>query len=214
MEANVKQELLATFSERLSQAARMYLDNCSRCGLCIEACHAYASSPETRYTAVGRAQNIRRIYEEYFKKGKIAKKLNEAVELDDHWMEKVYETAYTCTGCRRLHDLLPLWHRHRRDSGHRQDAAHYRGHGAQDAVHAGRHVHRQGQDHREDQGKLRRRGQEPGERGPGALALPGRRRRGAPGRAGRQRALRGPGRQALHHPGRGHHERGPAKSGR
>lgn len=108
MDAKLKQELIQTFSERLSQAAKMYMENCSRCGLCIEACHAYASSPETRYTAVGRAQNIRRIYEEYFKKGKIAKKLNEAVELSDFWMEKVYETAYTCTGCRRCMTYCPF----------------------------------------------------------------------------------------------------------
>ena len=108
MEAKLKKELIQTFSERLSQAARMYLDNCSRCGLCIEACHAYASSPETRYTAVARAQNVRRVYEQYFKKGKIAKKLNEAVELDDHWMERIYETAYTCTGCRRCMTFCPF----------------------------------------------------------------------------------------------------------
>lgn len=108
MDAKLKKEIIETFGERLSQAAKMYLDNCSRCGICIEACHAYASSPETRYSAVGRAQNIRRLYEEYFKKGKIAKKLNEAVELDDHWMQKVYETAYTCTGCRRCMTYCPF----------------------------------------------------------------------------------------------------------
>ena len=109
MEKEQREKLLGLFSEKLTSAARMYLDNCSRCGLCVEACHAYASSPETRYTAVGRAQNIRRLYEKYFKfSGKIAPWLNEAVELDDYWMEKVYETVYTCTGCRRCMTFCPF----------------------------------------------------------------------------------------------------------
>jgi Fe-S oxidoreductase len=109
MEKEQREKLLGLFSEKLTRAARMYLDNCSRCGICVEACHAYASSPETRYTAVGRAQNIRRLYEKYFKfSGKIAPWLNEAVELDDYWMEKVYETAYTCTGCRRCMTFCPF----------------------------------------------------------------------------------------------------------
>jgi Fe-S oxidoreductase len=109
MEKEQRENLLGLFSEKLTSAARMYLDNCSRCGLCVEACHVYASSPETRYTAVGRAQNIRRLYEKYFKfSGKIAPWLNEAVELDDYWMEKVYETAYTCTGCRRCMTFCPF----------------------------------------------------------------------------------------------------------
>ncbi len=109
MEKEQREKLLGLFSEKLTGAASMYLDNCSRCGLCVEACHVYASSPETRYTAVGRAQNIRRLYEKYFKfSGKIAPWLNEAVELDDYWMEKVYETAFTCTGCRRCMTFCPF----------------------------------------------------------------------------------------------------------
>ncbi|MCB2187296.1 MAG: (Fe-S)-binding protein [Deltaproteobacteria bacterium] len=108
MEDKLKKELIQTFSERLSQAAKMYLENCSRCGLCVEACHVYASSPETRYTAVARAQNIRRLYEQYFKKGWFGKKLNEAVEFSDEWMAKIEETAYTCTGCRRCMTFCPF----------------------------------------------------------------------------------------------------------
>ena len=108
MDAALKKELISVFSEKLSRAARMYLDNCARCGLCIEACHVYASSPETRYTAVARAQNIRRLYENYFKKGGLGKKLSEAVEFSDQWMERIYQTAYTCTGCRRCMTVCPF----------------------------------------------------------------------------------------------------------
>lgn len=34
--------------------------------------------------------------------------LSEAVELDDRWMQKVYETAFTCTGCRRCMTYCPF----------------------------------------------------------------------------------------------------------
>lgn len=109
MDQKLKKELIDIFEGKLTQAARMYLDNCTRCGVCIEACHAYASAPETRHSAVGRAQNVRRVYEKYFKKsGTAAPWLNEAQELDDHWMEKIYETAFTCTGCRRCMTYCPF----------------------------------------------------------------------------------------------------------
>jgi Fe-S oxidoreductase len=109
MDENLKKKLLELFSDKLTRAAKLYLDNCTRCGVCIEACHVYASMPETRYTAVARAQNVRRIYEKYFKlSGKIAAWWNEAVELDDAWMEKIYETAFTCTGCRRCMTYCPF----------------------------------------------------------------------------------------------------------
>jgi Fe-S oxidoreductase len=109
MDEKLKKELLDVFAGKLNQSVRMYMENCARCGACIEACHVYASSPETRYTAVARAQNVRRLYEKYHKaSGKLAPWLNEAVELDDRWMEKVYETAFTCTGCRRCMTYCPF----------------------------------------------------------------------------------------------------------
>jgi [DsrC]-trisulfide reductase subunit K len=109
MEEQKRQELIGAFGEKLTQAVRMYLDNCLRCGLCIDSCHAYQSMPETRYTPVGRAQVIRRLFERYFKlSGKLIPALNEAVELTDQWMQKVYDAAYSCTGCRRCMTVCPL----------------------------------------------------------------------------------------------------------
>lgn len=109
MEETNKQELIKTLAARLNRAVRMYLDNCTRCGVCIESCHAYASMPDIKYSPVGRAQNIRRLYEKYFKGlGKIAPWLSEAVEFSDDWMQKVYDTAYTCTGCRRCVTYCPF----------------------------------------------------------------------------------------------------------
>jgi len=109
MEQNKKKELLDVLASKVNRSVRMYLENCARCGACVDACHVYASSPETRYTPVGRAQNMRKLFERYHGvTGKLAPWLNEAVELDDRWMDKVYETAFTCTGCRRCMVYCPL----------------------------------------------------------------------------------------------------------
>jgi Fe-S oxidoreductase len=109
MEESDKKTLLGLMADKLSRSVKLYLDSCSRCGVCIDACHAYASTGEVRYTAVARAQNIRRLFENYHKlTGKVAPWLNEAVELDERWMEKVYETAFTCTGCRRCMTYCPF----------------------------------------------------------------------------------------------------------
>lgn len=109
MDAAEKQELIGLLGKKLNQSLRMYLENCTRCGNCIEACHAYASLGGIQHTAVGRAQIIRRLFEKYHTiTGKTAPWLNEAAELDEKWMEKVYDTAYTCTGCRRCMTYCPL----------------------------------------------------------------------------------------------------------
>ncbi len=109
MEEKQKQELLGIFADKLSRSLRMYMENCTRCGACIESCHAYASLGETRYTPVARAQTIRRLFDRHYRAGgKAAPWLSESVDLDDAWLEKIYETAFTCTGCRRCMNHCPL----------------------------------------------------------------------------------------------------------
>ena len=109
MDDKRKQELLDAFAEKLTNAVRLYMDGCTRCGTCIDSCHAYQSMPETRYTPVGRAQVVRRLFDKYFKlSGKIAPGMNEAVELTDEWMQQVLDAAYSCTGCRRCMTVCPF----------------------------------------------------------------------------------------------------------
>ncbi|MBM3317861.1 MAG: (Fe-S)-binding protein [Candidatus Eisenbacteria bacterium] len=109
MEAALQEKLKGLMASKLSREMRLYLDTCARCGICIEACHAYASMPETRYTAVARAETIRRLFRRYFKaEGRLLPGLGETIELDDAALEKVHETAYTCTGCRRCMTYCPF----------------------------------------------------------------------------------------------------------
>ena len=109
MEETLKQNMRNRLGSRLGQMARYYLDMCARCGICIEACHVYASMPETRYTAVARAETIRKLFRRYFKtEGKLFPLLGATLEFDDAALDKIYETAYTCTGCRRCMTFCPF----------------------------------------------------------------------------------------------------------
>jgi Fe-S oxidoreductase len=102
-------QLRHLFESRLNRAMRLYLETCTRCGACVEACHVYASIPETRYTAVGRAEVIRRIFKRYFKlEGRIAPWLGEVLDLGDTVLAQVSDAAWSCTGCRRCMTFCPF----------------------------------------------------------------------------------------------------------
>ncbi|MGA2547372.1 MAG: (Fe-S)-binding protein [Rectinemataceae bacterium] len=90
------------FEKKLNSAMRLYLESCTRCGLCVESCHVHASMPQTRYTAVGRAEVVRRIFKRYFKlQGRFAPWLGETLDLNDATVDALYDAAFSCTGCRR-----------------------------------------------------------------------------------------------------------------
>jgi len=101
--------LKGLFETKLNKAMRLYLDTCARCGLCVEACHVYASMPETKYTPVGRAEVIRKLFRRYFKlQGKFAPWLGETIPLSDIGFDQAYEAAFSCTGCRRCVGYCPF----------------------------------------------------------------------------------------------------------
>lgn len=102
MDPVLSAKLKELFETKLNAAMRMYLDTCARCGLCIESCHVYASMPELRYSAVGRAELVRKIFKRYFKlQGRFAPWLGEVLEFSDDTLQRLYDAAYSCTGCRR-----------------------------------------------------------------------------------------------------------------
>lgn len=105
----MRQELKRLFKTKLNAAMRLYLETCTHCGVCVDACHVYQSMPETRYTAVGRSEIIRKVFLKYFKlEGKIAPWLGEVIELDDVTVDRFYDAAFSCTGCRRCMVYCPF----------------------------------------------------------------------------------------------------------
>ncbi len=108
MDQNTRDELLKLFRTKLNEAMKFYLETCSRCGICTEACHVHASMGQVRYIAAYRAEIVRRIYKKYFKgRGKWWTSVGEAKELTDLSLEELYEAAYSCTGCRRCMVYCP-----------------------------------------------------------------------------------------------------------
>ena len=108
MDAQTENDLLNLFQSKLNQAMKFYLETCTRCGTCTEACHVYASMGQKKYIAYYRHEIVRRLYKKYFK-GKMNPLafLGEPKELTDLAMEELYEAAYSCTGCRRCMVYCP-----------------------------------------------------------------------------------------------------------
>lgn len=109
MEKEKKEKLLDLFRSKMDRSMRYYLDVCTRCGICKDACFAYASVPKVEYTPVWRAEVVRKIYKRYFKwTGKLFPSWGESMEIDDDAMKQLYDAAYTCTGCRRCMVYCPF----------------------------------------------------------------------------------------------------------
>jgi len=109
MDQKTKDELLKLFESKLNQAMTLYLETCSRCGVCTKACHVHESMPHVKYIAAYRAEIVRRIYKRYFKaQGKLWSTVGESKELTDMALEELYEAAYSCTGCRRCVVFCPF----------------------------------------------------------------------------------------------------------
>jgi len=109
MEKALRKELISLFRGKLSGTMEMYLETCARCGICTEACHAYASMPLPKYTPAYRAEVVRRIYKKYFKwQGKTFPRIGECKVLDESAIDELKEAAYSCTGCRRCMVYCPF----------------------------------------------------------------------------------------------------------
>ena len=109
MDQKTRDDLLNLFQSKLNEAMRFYLETCTRCGVCTEACHVYASMGQVRYIAAYRAEIVRRLYKKYFKgRGKLWPSVGEAKELTAMAVEELFDAAYSCTGCRRCMVYCPF----------------------------------------------------------------------------------------------------------
>jgi len=109
MDKETRDNLLKLLQGKLNEAMRFYLETCTRCGVCTEACHVYASMGHIKYIAAYRHEIVRRIYKKYFKgRGKLWPSVGEAKELSEMALEELYEAAYSCTGCRRCMVYCPF----------------------------------------------------------------------------------------------------------
>ena len=109
MEEKTRDDLLKLFQGRFNRTMRFYLETCTRCGVCVEACHVYASMGQVKYTAAYRHELVRRLYKKYFKaRGNVWPSIGEAKELNENSLAELYDAAYSCTGCRRCMVYCPF----------------------------------------------------------------------------------------------------------
>ncbi len=109
MDQKTRDDLLKLFQSKLNQAMLFYLETCTRCGTCVEACHVHASMGQVKYIAAYRHEIVRRIYKKYFKaRGKLWPSVGESKELTEMALDELYEAAYSCTGCRRCMVYCPF----------------------------------------------------------------------------------------------------------
>lgn len=109
MEEKDRSALNATLGKALNRQLLYYLDICARCAICRDACHQYVETKDVRYLPAYRAELIRRVYKKNFNQiGKFFPSLYEGREIDDQWLDELYNVTYACTGCRRCMVFCPF----------------------------------------------------------------------------------------------------------
>ncbi|MBN1369400.1 MAG: (Fe-S)-binding protein [Dehalococcoidaceae bacterium] len=108
-EKTINRELANVINVRLNRQLLYYIDICTRCGLCKDACHQYVATGDVTYLPAYRAELIRRVYKKYFTRtGRFMPSLIEGREPDDRLLDELYRTTYACTGCRRCMYYCPF----------------------------------------------------------------------------------------------------------
>ena len=49
MEQKTREELIKLMQGQINRALKLYLETCSRCGVCTKACHVHESIPLVKY---------------------------------------------------------------------------------------------------------------------------------------------------------------------
>ncbi|MCK5576885.1 MAG: hypothetical protein KAI14_01075, partial [Dehalococcoidales bacterium] len=76
--------LVDILDKKMNRQLLYYLDICTRCSICKDACHQYVSTRDVLYLPAYRAELIRRVYKKYFTgMGQFIPALGEAREIDD-----------------------------------------------------------------------------------------------------------------------------------
>ncbi|MBI5713076.1 MAG: (Fe-S)-binding protein [Chloroflexi bacterium] len=103
------QEALNTLEKKLNLPMATYLEACTHCGLCAEACHLYRADPVAKHIPCFKADTVRKVYQRHFTPiGKIFPWLYGTHDLTEKDLDGWVETVFQCTMCRRCTLECPL----------------------------------------------------------------------------------------------------------
>ncbi len=109
MDIDTEKKLVEVLEKGINRQFQYYLDVCTRCSICKDACHQYLTTKDVRYLPAYRAELIRRIFKKYLTtEGKVVPSLGEAMELNDRLLDDLFVSTYACTGCRRCMYYCPF----------------------------------------------------------------------------------------------------------
>jgi Fe-S oxidoreductase len=101
--------VVKVLNEKTNRQLMYYLDICTRCAICKDACHQYVTTGDILYMPAYRAQLIRRVFRKYFTvQGKLIPSVVEASAPTDKLLDDLYKTTYACTACRRCMYVCPF----------------------------------------------------------------------------------------------------------
>ncbi|MBO8126449.1 MAG: (Fe-S)-binding protein [Firmicutes bacterium] len=106
MAVSISEQVRDLLKEKMNRQLLYYLDICARCGICKDACHIYRATGRVEHVPSYRAEVLRRVYNKYLAPlGRLRRDYGEVTEED---LQKMYEAAFTCTGCRRCMVYCPF----------------------------------------------------------------------------------------------------------
>jgi Fe-S oxidoreductase len=109
VDAQLQEKITGVIKQKLNRQLLYYLDICTRCGICKDACHIYQATGRPEHVPAYRAEALRRIYKgRYSLPGRLFPALYEARKPDEQALADLFEAAYRCTGCRRCMVYCPF----------------------------------------------------------------------------------------------------------
>ncbi len=107
--STVVSDALSILDSRLNLPLTTYLEACTHCGLCAEACHLYRTDPVAKHIPCFKADKIRKVYQRYrTPTGRFIPWLLRLAKLDDETLDDWVEPVFQCTMCRRCSIECPL----------------------------------------------------------------------------------------------------------
>ncbi len=102
-------DALSTLDGRLNLPLTTYLEACTHCGLCADACHLYRADPVAKHIPCFKADTVRRVYQRYHTPtGRFLPWLLGLGDLTEEDLDAWVEPVFQCTMCRRCSIECPL----------------------------------------------------------------------------------------------------------